>query len=77
MRTYIERVQDQAPASKTRNKFDRSLKPRNPNLYYNHSHMEYYYIYQQCKNYFEIAASQDHKRIPFIARFMKDCIFNH
>ncbi len=52
MRTCIERVRDQAPAApaapvvEARDNTDRPLKPRNPDLYYGYSHMEYYYFCQ-------------------------------
>ncbi len=82
MRTCIKKVRDQAlaapvaPAAEARDDTDRPLKPRNPDLYYNHLHMEYYYFCQQCKDHFEIAGSLGHKRIPFAADFLKDCILN-
>ncbi len=52
MRTCIERVRDQAPAApaapaaETKDKTDRLLKPRNPDLYYGNLHMECYYFCQ-------------------------------
>ena len=80
MRTCIERVWDQvpiAPNGKAReDTLDRPLKPRNPDLYYGHLHIECYYFCQQCKDYFEVAGSLGHKRVPFAARFLKDCIVN-
>ncbi len=79
MRTYIAKIRDQtlaAPATEVRDNIDRLLKPRNPNLYYDHLHMEYYYFCQQCKDYFEVAGLLDHKRIPFATGFLKDRILN-
>ncbi len=52
IRTYIEKVRDQAPASlaasipEAKDNTNRPLKPRNPNLYYDHSHEECYYFCQ-------------------------------
>ena len=55
---------------------DRSLKPRNPDLYYDYTYIEYYYFCQEYKDYFEIARSPDHKHVPFATRFLKDYILN-
>ncbi len=85
MRTYIKKIRDQALmasvtpailAVETRDNTDRSLKPQNLDLYYDHSHMEYYYFCQQCKDYFEVVRLLDHKRVSFAAGFLKDCILN-
>ncbi len=76
----MERTQASAtPANldvEARDDIDRPLKPRYPDLYYGNLHMECYYFCQQCKDYFEIAGSLSHKRIPFAAEFLKDCILN-
>ncbi len=49
MRTYIIEVKDQAPVALNveagKEVLDKSLKPRNPDLYYNYLHMECYYFY--------------------------------
>ncbi len=85
MRTCIKRVRDQAPAApaaqaapaaEARDDTDRPLKPRNPDLYYGHSHIECYYFCQQCEDYFEVARSLGHKCVPFAAGFLKDRILN-
>ncbi len=82
MRTCIERVQDQSPAApatpaaEARDNTDRPLKPRNPDLYYGNLHMECYYFSQQCKDYFKVARSLGHKRVPFATGFLKDRILN-
>ncbi len=82
MRTYIEKVQDQAPAApaaliaEAGDDTDRPLKPRNPDLYYGNSNMECYYFCQQCEEHFEVAGSLGHKRVPFAAGFLKDRILN-
>ncbi len=82
MRTCIEKVRNQAPtvsavpAAEARNDTDRPLKPRNPNLYYGHLHMECYYFCQECEDHFEVAGSLGHKRVPFAAGFLKDRILN-
>ena len=76
MWTCIKKVQDQAlmaPNGKARkDALDRLLKPRNPDLYYGHLHIECYYFCQQCKDYFKIAKSLGHKRVLFATRFLKD-----
>ncbi len=85
MRTCIERVKDHTPAApvapavpaaEARDDTDRPLKPRNPDLYYSHLHMECYYFCQQCEDHFEVAGSLDHKRVPFAAGFLKARILN-
>ncbi len=83
MRTCIERVRAQAPATpaapvpeKARDDTDRPLKPRNPDLYYGNLHMECYYFCQQCEDHFEVAGSLGHKRVLFAAGFLKDRILN-
>ncbi len=65
-----------APNVEARNDTDRPLKPRNFNLYYGNSHMECYYFCQQCKNYFEVAGSLNHKCVTFAIGFLKDRILN-
>ncbi len=80
MRTYIERVRDQAPEApnaKVREEvLDKPLKPRNLDLYYGHLHIECYYFCLQYEDHFEIAGSLGHKRVPFAAGFLKDRILN-
>ncbi len=60
MRTFMERTQAPAapaalaaPAAEARDDTDRPLKPRNPDLYYGHSHMECFYFRQQCEDHSE------------------------
>ncbi len=65
-----------APAAEARDDTDRPLKPQNPDLYYGHSHMEYYYFNQQCEDHFEFAGSLGYKRVSFAAGFLKNRIFN-
>ena len=66
-----------APNAKAReDALDKSLKPRNPNLYSFNSYMKCYYFYHQCKEHFEVARSLDYKRIPFAAGFQKNRILN-
>ena len=55
---------------------DRSLKARSPDLYYCNLHIECYYFCQQYKDHFKSAGAKSHKRIPFAATFLKDCILN-
>ncbi len=82
MRTCIEKVRDQALAApaasvaEARENTDKPLKPRNPDLYYNNSHIECYYFCQQCEDHFKIAGLLGHKRVPFTAGFLKDRILN-
>ncbi len=68
-----------APATldiEARNDTNRALKPRNPDLYYDNLHIEYYYFCQQCKDYSEIIRLLDHKRILFATGFLKDRILS-
>ena len=47
MRTCIKKVRDQARVAllvKTKDDFDRLLKPQNLDIYYGHLHMECYYF---------------------------------
>ena len=53
---------------------DRPLKARNPDLYYESSHMECYYFYWQCEDHFDTAGATGHKRVPFAASFLRDRI---
>ncbi len=82
IRTCIEKVWDQAlaasaaPAAEARDNTARPLKPQNPDLYYGNSHMECYYFYQQCEDYFEVRGSPGHKLVPFAAGFSKNRILN-
>ncbi len=62
MRTFMERTQAPAApatpaalAAEAKDDTDRPLKPRNPDLYYGHLHMECYYFCQQCEDHFEVA----------------------
>ncbi len=85
MQTCIEKVRDQvpaapaalaAPAVEARDNTNKPLNPQNPDLYYGNLHMECYYFCQQREDYFEVAGSLGHKRIPFAAGFLKDRILN-
>ena len=50
------------------------LKARLPDLNYGKSHMEYYYFWQQCENYFDTAVATDSNRTPFAASFIRNRI---
>ncbi len=84
MQTGIEMIKTEAtaapatPASdiETRDNTDKPLKPQNPDLYYGNLHIECYYFYQQCKDFFQVVGWLGHKCIRFTARFRKDRIFN-
>ena len=80
MQAYIEDRHQPAQAAasvKSREDVsDRSLKDRNPDLYYSNLHMECYYFYQQCKDNFETVGAKGHKHILFVATFLKDRILN-
>ncbi len=85
MRTFMKKTQvltasvvpaALAPDVEDKDNTDRSLKPRNLNLYYGNLYMECYYFCQQCKDYFEVAELLGHKCMPFAAGFLKDCIMN-
>ena len=46
LQTFMKKAQAPAiPAIEARHNTNRSLKTWNPNLYYSHMHMEYYYFY--------------------------------
>ena len=58
------------------NAWDKLLKAKNPDLYYENLYIKcYYFICQQYKDYFEIAGAKGHKRVPFAAFSLKDRIF--
>ncbi len=65
-----------ALAAEARDDTDRPLKPQNPDLYYSHLHMECYYFCQQYEDYFEVAGSLGHIRVPFAIGFLADRILN-
>lgn len=64
------------PASATAKKeaFDRPLKARNPNLYYENLYIKCYYFCQQCEDYFETVEVKGHRHIPFATSFLKEKI---
>ncbi len=82
MQACIKKIRDQASvapaalATEARDDTDRPFKTRNLDLYYGHSHIECYYFCQQYEDHFEVTGSLGHKRIPFAAGFLKDCILN-
>ncbi len=65
-----------ASVAEARDNTDRLFKSRNSDLYYGHLHMEYYYFYQQCEDYFEVTESLDQKHISFAIGILKDRILN-
>lgn len=71
----IEQAQEQALAG-PRNNCDRLFKSRNTDLYYSHMHMECYYLYQQCKDYFKVTRLLGHKCVSFAVGFLKHYILN-
>lgn len=76
LRQLIESCIEQARDQLKRDNYNRPLKPRNPDLYYCNLHMECYYFCQQCEDHFDVAGSQEHKRVPFAAGFLRDHILN-
>ena len=50
--------------------WDRALKARNPDLYYESSHMECYYFCRQYEDHFDTAGATGHKRVSFAASFL-------
>lgn len=77
MQAYIEDCRNPTPskAQEQKDALNKPLKARNPDLYYGNLHMECYYFSQQCEDHLEIAGAKSHKRIPFVAFFLKDKIF--
>ena len=82
MQAYLEDRQNPAPApapapspADAREKTsERSLKARNPDLYYGNSDMECYYFGQKCKDHFDTAGAKGHKRVLFAVSFLKNRI---
>ncbi len=76
MKTFIEKVQDQASASAELGEeaSDRPLKAKNPDLYYGNSQMECYYLGQQCEDHFQTAGAKGHRCVLFAASFLKEKI---
>ncbi len=78
MQVYIEDYRNLAPPKGRKpwwDILDKSFKARNLDLYYRNSYIEYYYFYQQYKDYFETAEAKSHKHVPFIAFSLKNRIF--
>lgn len=60
------------PTTKTRKKVsDRLFKTQNPDVYYEHLHIEYYYFYQECEDYFEIIGVKTYYQVSFATFFLK------
>ena len=57
--------------------FDRSLKARNPDLYYENLHIKCYCFCQQYDDHFETTGAKSFKDVSFAAFFVKDSIFFH
>ncbi len=66
-----------APVAEVRNNNDSFLKPQNLDLYYSYLHIEYYYFWQKCKNYFKVVGSLGHKCVSFTIDFLKNRILNY
>lgn len=78
MRTWINRVQDQAPTAKAREKaLDRPRKARNRDLYYGTFHIECYWFVQQCENHFATARANGYKCMRFVAFFLTEQVLAH
>lgn len=67
----IAKNQAQATTKAKEEALDRHFKVWNSNIYYENSYMEYYYFYQQCRNYFETANVKSHQQILFAVFFFK------
>lgn len=82
MRIFIEKAQAPSPLVaptpdvEVKDNTDRSLKLRNPHLYYGNLYMEYYYFCQQGKDHFEFTGLLGYKRVIFTATFLKNRILN-
>lgn len=74
MQTCIKKVRDQTPPltlADFRDKaLDKTLKAKNPNLYYGNLNIECYYFCQQYKDRFETIRAKKYKRISFVALFL-------
>lgn len=81
MKIFIEMTKNQMPlpifAAAGEKALDKSLKARNPNLYYRNLHIECYYFCQQYENHFKIAGPKRYMCVFFVAIFLKDRIFFH
>ena len=53
---------------------ERPLKARTPETYSGKSHMDCYYFYQQCEDYFETSETTGMNCTPFAATFLRDSI---
>lgn len=49
---------------------NKSLKAKNPDLYYSYCYIEYYYFCWKCKDYFKTAGVTEPKYILFAALFL-------
>lgn len=61
----------QSSPSEPQEATDRSLKARNPDLYYGTLHMDCYHFYQQCEDHFKTAGAKGHRRVPCAASFLR------
>ena len=67
MKAYLESNQGpKQPLSKRK----QSFKAKVPEMYYDKSHMNCYYFYQQCKDYFETTRAIKANRTSFAAFFL-------
>lgn len=75
MKTIIKMAKNQVSlvvsAIARKKTFNKLLKTRNLDLYYGNLPIEYYYFCQQCKDYFETTEVKSHRRVAFIASFLK------
>lgn len=81
MQTFMEKAQALITlivilAVEVRDDINKPLKSQNSNLYYSDLYLEYYYFYQQYKNYLKIAGSLGYKYVYFATRFLKGYILN-
>lgn len=54
---------------------NRLFKARNPDLYYDTSHMKCYEFVQQCEDHFITAGAKGHKRMYFAIFSLKEQVF--
>ena len=72
MTVFMETTQSQAQA--LAELWERLLKARTPEIYWDKSHMECYHFCQQCKDHFETSSATGANRTPFVASFFSGSI---
>lgn len=74
IQTCIEKVSNQTLILLAKKTLDRSLKARNPELYFKNSYIKCYYFCRQFEDYFKTVKAKGHKYIFFIVLLLQDRI---